>query len=278
MRVEKLVFSPHSDLLAVCMSDRSLNAGYLQVWNVHSDKPKGPSFWHGDGVLTAAWFSDGKKLATASEDGRARIWDLDSMQQYGAEVNHRKEVVDIDLKDNALLLTASWDKFIHIADAQSGLGAGPPVRFPDTLVSARWLPNATTVLARQIDGQYWTLHLPPAAFDLAIAKHIAITLAGRVQPKSGLAPYEAALLLEAEWRSLRAAFPAVFTTSVAEVVAWCRVEGQRCRQSGLIQPELELLKQLLRCQPKDPIALARKRRIEEELRLKTQPSASNIHD
>ena len=72
---------------------------------------------NGSGVHTIAFSSCGKQLASGSEDGTIRIWDLKTNECVSILNNHKKAVNCLCFSsDGRLLASASWDNTIKLWD------------------------------------------------------------------------------------------------------------------------------------------------------------------
>jgi WD40 repeat protein len=76
---------------------------------------------HADEVNSVMFGPDGVLLATAGDDGTARLWDVASGRQVHVLVGHGGVVLSAAFSpDAALLATASWDHTVRIWDVASG--------------------------------------------------------------------------------------------------------------------------------------------------------------
>ncbi|HEV3142808.1 MAG TPA: protein kinase [Gemmataceae bacterium] len=84
-------------------------------------KPVGPAFPHPQAVLAMAVSADGKRLATACKDNKARLWDLTSGKLIGQEMGHDGPVTCIAFSaDGQRLVTGSEDKTVRQWSAADG--------------------------------------------------------------------------------------------------------------------------------------------------------------
>jgi WD40 repeat protein/DNA-binding SARP family transcriptional activator len=134
-----LAFSPDGERLATGSDD-----GTLQVWRLSSESgsaqgghvtPQGArelftlATGHTDLIVAIAFSPDGKRIATASNDGTAKVWDvsteLDTGANSGQELltfsGHTDQVRDVTFSpDGKLIATASADGTAKVWDATSG--------------------------------------------------------------------------------------------------------------------------------------------------------------
>lgn len=99
---------------------------------------------HSDQVLCVAWSPDGKRLATASADQTAKIWDADSGKQLVTLTGHRDMVWSVAWSpDGKRLLTGSEDRTAKIWDAASGKELMTLTGHGDSVQSVAWSPDGT---------------------------------------------------------------------------------------------------------------------------------------
>ena len=81
------------------------------MWDAETGKPLAVLEGHTGGVLYAAFSPDGGRLATASEDGTARLWDAESGKPLIVLQGHTGFVTSVAFSpDGRRLATASYDK------------------------------------------------------------------------------------------------------------------------------------------------------------------------
>jgi WD40 repeat protein/energy-coupling factor transporter ATP-binding protein EcfA2 len=80
------------------------------------EKPFYIAILHHNGPIYSAVFSpDGRQILTASEDGTAKVWDLEGKLLF--EVKHDARIMSaVFSPDGSRILTASWDKSVKLWD------------------------------------------------------------------------------------------------------------------------------------------------------------------
>jgi WD40 repeat protein/serine/threonine protein kinase/Tfp pilus assembly protein PilF len=110
----RVVFWPDGRRVAVTGADG------LQIW----DAAAGKLAWllaKGSAVIDFAFGQGGRRVATASQDGMARVWDLETGQPITPLLRHGGAVHRVEFSpDGGRLVTASEDKTARLWDAVTG--------------------------------------------------------------------------------------------------------------------------------------------------------------
>ncbi len=123
---------------------------------------------HGEEVQDAEFSPDGTRFVTASADGTARIWDVATGKETGPPLQpgpsengkgapktwvHTAEFSP----DGREIVTASWDDYARLWDAQTGQEVGPPLKHGGRVVTARFSPDGSRVVTASYDhtAQIW---------------------------------------------------------------------------------------------------------------------------
>jgi energy-coupling factor transporter ATP-binding protein EcfA2 len=148
---------------------------------------------HTDWVLQVAWSPDGRRLATASRDRTARIWDADDGSELTILCGHDDEIWGVAWSpDGRWLATASRDRTARIWDGADGSDLAVLCGHDDLVRGVAWAPNgrrlATTsrdrtariwdtdngselTILRGHDSEIWGVAWAPDGRRLATASH-----------------------------------------------------------------------------------------------------------
>lgn len=226
--IEHVEFSPDGSRLVACGAEPGFRICPAQVREVLNGHPVGAELNHGDGILYAAFSGDGRRVATASEDFTALVWDAETgAQLIRHPLKHKDQVWSANFSpDSEWVVTASSDKTARLWSATSGDPLTPPLRHLAKLVDARFLADGRGVITSDAEGNAWIWHLPVDGRPIEGFMLLARLLSGDT-----IAPSEGAGLwrmepLQKVWQRLRAKYPRDFETSVEEIAAWHQFEAQ----------------------------------------------------
>ena len=94
--------------LAVLLTSAKLNEHLLM--------PRG----HTGGFNSASYSQDGRRIVTASDDGTAKVWDAETLQEIGTLQGHTGAVITATYSpDRRRIVTASWDTTAKVWDAET---------------------------------------------------------------------------------------------------------------------------------------------------------------
>ena len=80
-------------------------------------------------MTAVAWSADGTRVATASDDNTARVWDARTGQAVGAPLQHQGTVTAVAWSpDGTRVATASVDNTARVWDARTGQAVGAPLQ------------------------------------------------------------------------------------------------------------------------------------------------------
>jgi len=153
LRPEEIVssgsLSPVGPLLAIAEDAR------VEAWR-EAPNLLGEPLDHKAAVVAASFSSDGLRVATASEDGTAQVWNALSGASIGAPLRHRATVVSASFdSDGKRVVTASKDGTARIWNVDSSQPIGPPIHLEGDVRSASWSGDGRRVLTAAATAQIW---------------------------------------------------------------------------------------------------------------------------
>lgn len=129
--------------------------------DTHADPGPLPLLSHRLEGLSAAFSTDEKRIATASEDGTACVWDAATGTRI-ARLPHARPVVHVEFSpDGRRVVTASLDGTARVWDAATGAPACAPLHHAGSLVTAQFGADGSHVLTAGRDGTVRLWALPP---------------------------------------------------------------------------------------------------------------------
>ncbi|WP_434425793.1 nSTAND1 domain-containing NTPase [Nannocystis pusilla] len=130
--------------IAIAEQDR------VRVWDPSRDGPDVVLRGHADAIYGLAWSPDGRRLATASTDATARVWDLGG----GAPTvlrGHDDWLAGVGWSpDGRRLATASGDRTARIWDLEGGRELAV-LRHDEAVNTAAWSPDGARILTSSLD-------------------------------------------------------------------------------------------------------------------------------
>ncbi len=108
---------------------------------------------HHQGVVMHVAFSpDGSRIATASSDKTARIWDALTGAPLGKPMKHDETVTCVAFSpDGSRIATASIDNTARIWDAQTGAPLGEPMKHQNVVMCVAFSPNGRRIATASFD-------------------------------------------------------------------------------------------------------------------------------
>ncbi|HMG04277.1 MAG TPA: TIR domain-containing protein, partial [Chthoniobacterales bacterium] len=97
--------------------------------------------------------ADHRRLAIASDNDTAQMWDIESGETVGAIMRHEDDVRLVSFgPGDKLILTASRDWTARVWDASTGQPVSEPMRHRDGVETARFSPDGTRVVTASLDN------------------------------------------------------------------------------------------------------------------------------
>jgi WD40 repeat protein len=116
---------------------------------------------HGEAVRAVAWSPDGRRLATASRDGTARIWETDSGNQLAILRGHADPIRGVAWSpDGRWLVTGSRDHSVRLWDATDGAQLSVLDGHHDSVEAVAWSPDGRLLASgsRDCTVRIWDAH------------------------------------------------------------------------------------------------------------------------
>jgi WD40 repeat protein len=121
--------------------------GSLRVWDVERGKQTGED-WRdeGAGMNTIELSPDGKKVLSGSNDGAARLWDIDTAKVIARWTGHAASVTSLCWsQDGRRVVGGAWDRIV-VWDAETGENILETLTF-DIVWAAIYSPDETMIAA-----------------------------------------------------------------------------------------------------------------------------------
>lgn len=136
--VQAARYDTAGDLVAV------INGDEVRVWPAAVGR--GP-ISHRDLIKAVSFAPGGARLATASSDDSARIWDVATGRAIGLPMLHVGDLSAVDWSpDGTRIVTASFDRTVRIWDAATGEPLAPPLRHASLVATVRFAAGGTRIV------------------------------------------------------------------------------------------------------------------------------------
>ncbi len=146
-----------------------------RLFDARTMEPCSPFLAQPDGFVRVAVFSPGGQfVATAGDDGSARLWNADTGESWAAPLVHSGPVVSaVFSSDGRRLLTASRDGTARVWEAETGLPAHAPLRHGGPVCGAWFTKDGDGVVTGSEDGavRVWALSPSVPAARILLAKN-----------------------------------------------------------------------------------------------------------
>ncbi|MBA2677985.1 MAG: WD40 repeat domain-containing protein, partial [Ktedonobacteraceae bacterium] len=132
-----VTWSPKGDYIA-------MSGGDVKVYEVASQRLITTFEKHTDTVVTAAWSSDGKWLASGSTDGKVKVWKPFTGEEQLNYTDHSSELRSVAWShDSMRIVSTSWDRTVKVWEAMTGhtLYSYSEQPVPQMMDSAAWSHN-----------------------------------------------------------------------------------------------------------------------------------------
>jgi WD40 repeat protein len=121
----------------------------IRLWNARTKEPERDLVGHSGWVMSIAFSSDGRLLASASEDRTIRIWDVETGQTKEILSGHSSLVWAVAFSpDGGRLVSGSSDKTIRIWSINAGEYKSTAVQNSPWVWSVRFIRRGETIVSR----------------------------------------------------------------------------------------------------------------------------------
>jgi WD40 repeat protein/energy-coupling factor transporter ATP-binding protein EcfA2 len=109
---------------------------------------------HQKPVLSAVFSPDSRRVVTASYDGTARVWDVETGGAVGVPLQHHGPVPSAAFNhDGNRVVTASYDGTAQVWDVETGRAVGAPLQHHGYVLSAQFSPDGRRIVTASYDGK-----------------------------------------------------------------------------------------------------------------------------
>ncbi len=145
--VRRVQFSGDGRWLAASIYERHETGVWrVQVWNVRSGEPVTGPLLHRNRIYTLAFSPDSQRLATATGDNAALVWEVATGREL-IRLPHSSSVYSASFSsDGSRILTASIDGTARLWDATTGVPVSEPMRHEARVLHAEFGRDGERVL------------------------------------------------------------------------------------------------------------------------------------
>lgn len=153
-QVTQVQYSPNGSLLLTAAKGGVTSPGLLRLWRPETAEQVAKTMQHDDYVWHVAFSSDGRSIASASEDRTVRIWDVTTGDPITEPLRHATQVTRVFwARDNQEVLTAESGGQVHIWNAQTGSLQQAALQHGGFLATANLSPSGRILVTGGGDGR-----------------------------------------------------------------------------------------------------------------------------
>ncbi|HTL54915.1 MAG TPA: serine/threonine-protein kinase [Candidatus Limnocylindrales bacterium] len=132
----------------------------VQIFDIQTRQRLGHPMAHADQIVRMQLSPDGNKLATASFDNSARVWNAKTGAPLTPPLRHTARVYAVTFSpDGKLVATGSMDFSARVWDAETGQTIGPALVHEGDVMHVQFSGDSRTLLTASVDGtaRLWSI-------------------------------------------------------------------------------------------------------------------------
>jgi len=158
--VRSVRWHPNGRLLA----SSAIGNNKIIIWDTEAGQPAITLTGHADWIRRVDWHPRGDTLLSASDDGTARVWQVDVIPGVTIAAGHTDEVNEVDWHpDGTLLASGSKDGTARVWLADSGAPVAVFSGHTGWVWDVAWRPDGRQLATTSTDGSVRVWHVPPLA-------------------------------------------------------------------------------------------------------------------
>jgi len=123
------------------------------LWAAESGRPMRKLSGHTHGVVSVAWSSDGRTLASGSYDNTVRLWEAENGRPVRTLSGHGNWVMSVAWSpDGQTLASGSYDNTVRLWDFKSGRAVRTLSGHGSWILSVAWSPDGRMLASGSNDG------------------------------------------------------------------------------------------------------------------------------
>jgi eukaryotic-like serine/threonine-protein kinase len=186
-----------------------------EIREVDTGMRRGEPFRHAGLITRAALSPDGTRLAVATAEGTAVLWDVATGRPAAPGLQHGPPLSQVAFSgDGRRVVTVAEDHTARVWDVRTGLAVTPLLTLSEAITHAGLAADGTRLMLQSISGGGAVWDLSPDNRPVDDLLHLTRVLSGRVLDASsgGFEPMEQARLRDS-WPELRSRYPLEFAAA-----------------------------------------------------------------
>jgi WD40 repeat protein/serine/threonine protein kinase len=230
-------FNHDGSKLLTSASSEPTGIARTQVWDLPSGQPTPVGIRHSGPYALYSSFSPDSRRFVAAAGGAAQIYETETGNRVGLPMEHTGMVCVASFSpDGNLVLTASWDRTARLWDAHTGTPVSLPFEHRQEIRHAEFSLDGRRVVTASDDTTARIWNVEPDARPVDDLAGLAQLLSGRRVGTTGALEVLNLDEQRSLWTNQRGRFPAEFTVTVEELLAWRQRDGAAMARSPARSP------------------------------------------